>query len=138
MPNMSPTELAWLAGFIDADGHIGIRRPGTGYFVLQLVVGGTHRPSIERCRDLMTAGGPYADKRRPPRKPAWRTTLSGSKAKAVLTHIYPYMVTKRRQAAIALTFPIGNGLRGKPAPPLQLILQDECCKAIGKLNKKGC
>lgn len=134
---LKPTELAWLAGFIDTDGHIGVRRMGTGNFALQLVIGGTHKPSIETCQHMMNSGLYQDNIGSQTHKEGWRTTLSGTRAKGLLERVFPYMVTKKRQAAIALTFPVGNGGHHHPGHPLLKVLQNECCKAMSKLNKKG-
>ena len=129
-----PTELAWLAGFIDGEGYIGVRK-SQGWYSLCITIGNTHLKSVENCKFLAPYfRGPYADKRRPPRRPAWRVTVQGKKAQEVLREIYPYLITKKRQAAIALSFPVGNGGRNKPKPLLGYIFQEECYKALKSAN----
>ena len=137
MPAKS-TELAWLAGFIDADGHIGVEYSRLcDTYALRVGVCNTHKPSVEKCQSLM-GGGLYPNGfESSTRKQSWRGSLAGAATKDLLKRVFPYMVTKKRQAAIAFVFPMGSGGNGRPAHPLLKILQKECYKALGALNKRG-
>jgi hypothetical protein len=132
MPDQSA--LSWLAGFIDGEGYIGVRST-QGWYALSLTIGNTHLRSLERCIEIAPGfGGPYTDKRVPPRRPSWRVTIQGKKAKELLEALYPHLVTKKQQAAIGLVFPIGNGGPMRPLPSLAKIVQEECYKALKAVN----
>ena len=134
MAQLTENQLAWLAGFVDGEGYIGVRQ-SQGWYSLCITIGNTHLQSLENCRRVAPDfRGPYADKRRPPRRPAWRITVQGKKAQSLLRSLYPYLVTKKIQAGIGLAFPVGNGGRNRPSPSLAVLLQEECYKALKASN----
>ena len=113
-------ELAYLAGFFDGEGSIGVyesmvkNRPSatTRSLVqaLRIGVAGTHRESIARLQRRW--GGTMVPENRrtllPNHKLTWYWTVTGSRAKTVLEQLLPYLSVKREQAALALMTPISR------------------------------
>ena len=101
---MNNTELAYVAGIVEADGSIGINRWKGAYKVvvqvsmrkafipewLKLKVGGTLVRYMERG------------------KPSHKWMVTSHKAKELCSSMLPYLVEKRSQAKIALLFPINE------------------------------
>lgn len=108
-PPLSVAEAAYLAGFFDADGSVGVYRKGRGY-LLQATANGVHQESIERFTKVF-GGWTFLENRSmlPNHKNCWRWTASNAVAKAALTELLPYLVVKRAQVEVALTYPFGRG-----------------------------
>lgn len=106
------TDLAWAAGFIDGEGCITIRRyrvPGGRNLAYQvaIVVANTHRESVEKVCAILGVGKIFIlkkDASLPYLLPSWQYHANAQQAKQVLTKIYPYLVTKKRDADIALEY----------------------------------
>ena len=84
---MNQVEAAWLAGIIDGEGSIYIRRSrkketDNFTYALSVRVGMTHKR----------------------KKKIFLWTLDTRKAEKVLKEVYPYLVTKKEQATLALAF----------------------------------
>ena len=107
---MKKTDIAYIAGIMDGEGCIHIKRhtkePATQY-TLQITVGSTQE---WLCRYLQFSfGGSVRQnlsvtKRIPPQKPFWVWRVSAALAYNFLKIIYPYLHLKREQARIALEF----------------------------------
>ena len=107
------TDLAYLAGFIDADGFIAINRycprknDSDGRYGYNLRIGAvnTQREVLEWIQNKF---GGYIYKRKPsnPEKHriAYAWYLDSKKAEAVLRLISPYLKRKKLQANIAIKF----------------------------------
>lgn len=103
---MDSHEAAYLAGFFDGEGCVGAYMRGDKV-VLRLAVGNTHRPSLDRIQRAF--GGstcPINQKKRPRNKPQWQWSITGQRAKDALAVMLPYLLTKKAQAEIALTWPL--------------------------------
>lgn len=104
------TTLAYLAGVIDGEGCMGIRRTkssgkfkSTRYAAI-LTVGNTSRLLIEQ---LMAAFGVGSVTYRYPTKTkraCYLWTVSSHGAREVLRLVHPYVIVKRAQAAVLLEF----------------------------------
>lgn len=76
---------------------------GKPYYALRLTVEMTHYRTIQRLRELFAAGSIHA-RTRGGHKPTWTWTLNGEAAEKALRLIFPYLVTKRGEAMMALAF----------------------------------
>lgn len=126
---MSAVEAAWFAGYFDADGCVGIynhktkREDGTPRnenWVVLLGVSGIHRESLERWKAAF-GGTLYLTNprvRRPNERTLWQWKQAGRAALVTLAAITPYLVTKREQAEVALTYPLSTIARGIYQPDL--------------------
>lgn len=99
---MTDVEAAWLAGLIDGEGCIWGRWPKKKNVIVEISM--THKPTLERVQQLFP--GRFAKKiigrGSLSLKPqwCWRTDTNGTRT--LLRALLPYLVTKRREAEIAL------------------------------------
>lgn len=104
---VTPTALAWAAGFIDGDGSItivGHKGQRCNSCMLQIGVGNRNRESLLRLEDLF--GGSVTKHRKDgasgPSTFQWRATTRI--AVACLRLIEPYLFIKRDQAQLGIEF----------------------------------
>ena len=92
-------DLAWAGGLIDGEGYIGI-----GSRSLRLDVQSTSRITIETLHSLFN-GNCYVERRRTSTgRPVFRWAVGGRKARDVLIVLVPYLVEKKRQAELSVSY----------------------------------
>ena len=99
---MTETEKAWLAGIFDGEGCVWCRWPKRKNVIVEVKM--THLPTIERIHALFPgrlATGSLS-KNAFGKRPQWRWSLDTRGSKVFLALVLPYLVTKRREAEIAL------------------------------------
>ena len=106
---MCPVDVAYLAGIIDGEGHIGLERHGKSYS-LRLAV---HTTSKELAEWILTTTG-YGNKvqeRRETRSvvirkrmPTYEWRVFGRQAAQMIGKVRPYLRVRDKQADIALAF----------------------------------
>ena len=106
MPVITDTEAAYLAGFIDADGHIGIvrrttRRGDKHYAYIRPVVqiGQAKRKILDWISDLV--GGTVSIHGQ---RGFYNLRFHAGTIRWLLPQLLPYMQVKKRQAQIVLEF----------------------------------
>lgn len=148
---MKTEDLAYIAGLVDGEGHIRIRRfkrqsSGSGHIAVCIF------NSDKRMIDFVSerfAGRTYFRQRHADKnhKPSYGWEANGGNAKVFLEAVAPYLLTKKRQAELALKFravqegtPRRQKLRMAGRPTMDAVttstriyLMDE----IDKLNKRG-
>jgi hypothetical protein len=143
---LDETFWAWLAGFIDGEGDIGIARqkeprsPAGAHHGVRVRVTNTSFEVMELIHGKV-GGNLYRGL--PPRnghRPVTRITWNGKAAVELLLHVYPYLKIKRPQALLALKFGLllregGGKSEGLPSPNLKR--REEIYKAIRELNQRG-
>ena len=104
---MTPTEAAWLAGFLDGEGSFMVTRSfrktcAAPTYIAVVAAANTDIRLVERCKTL--AGGCIVGiKSKSDRwKDAYHWTLKGVGVGPVLVEIIPYLVSKKRQAELLL------------------------------------
>lgn len=116
---LSPTEIAYIAGLIDADGTISSsrqRKPNGTYQMpkpLVLIVNG-HFPMIEWLKLKVGAGCSYLTKTKPRREgqvsanwaPVHRYQLTGLKAIRLVEACMPHLLVKRERAELMVRLPM--------------------------------
>ncbi len=109
----SKADFAWAAGLIDGEGCIAIatydadHAPGctSRRYVLILKVTMGHRPTVERIAQLLGVGTVQDHVARSARVNASYSWVAQSrKAEAALRAVRPYLVTKAKEADVALAF----------------------------------
>lgn len=137
---LSETDKAYLAGLIDADGHIVIKTvrdtayPGIG-------VNQTDFQALEWMADKLKATVSFHTRRRKGKKGGYHreqmiVRLHGARAQLLCAAILPYLKIKKRQAEIVLRFPCDtrrNGGLSEDINTVRFELQTE----IHKLNQRG-
>ena len=109
------TELAWLAGFIDGEGTIYITH-GRDQQMLFLRIGNTHVPSLEKIKKICRVGyiGLHSGGRgRLGKREVYKWSVQANQALKVLQKVFPYLVTKKAQAEIAIAFQSHKNSRRK-------------------------
>lgn len=136
---MLETDKAYIAGFVDGEGYIGIsihrrkdwNRP---YYTTQLNVYNTDIFALQSMAESAGVGSIYLAHRqeRPEHKIGyvWRTT--GLKAIELLKELLPYLKVKHKQAELAIRFPAdGRSFHNNQAA------QEAIREAIKILNQGG-
>jgi len=102
---ISPTDAAWLAGIIDGEGCFTIIRRATGVIGISLQISNTCEIMLHKVQRLL--GGHITNIPQQPRetRSAWQWRISAKKdLRRICLTILPYLVSKRPQAIVALTF----------------------------------
>jgi hypothetical protein len=146
----SQEELAWLAGFMDGEGYIGLNmwsRKRKFSMCPRVTITNTDKPTIEYIYDLMHRMGVGAyiyprNRTNPKHATAWDIIITRfSVVPRLLIPILPYLKTKRKQAETILDFIIYRQERIKGASrvsdvhygPEEMAYRDE----LSRLNQKG-
>lgn len=113
----SETDKAYMAGFVDGEGHIGIgvlaSKTGRGRHTLTVTIVNTHIPTLEKLAEIWD--GKVLGFRKRNTKRAWKQIAdlrwSTKSAALMLLEIQPYLITKPEQCRVALDFAatIGTG-----------------------------
>ena len=105
---MTKEELAYIAGFVDGEGCIYIKKPGKrNLHEIKLTVANTDKDVMDWI--AVTVGcGKVRLRSRKPLKPYWKDqydwSVTGSTAIRILSEIYPYLKCKKLQAEIAFKY----------------------------------
>ncbi len=127
---MTEHELAWLAGFIDGEGSLGIERRRhvlkggriVHRFMPKMSVTNTHLPTIKKVARMTNgsrSGWPIGRRQavmvtKPAKralkkyKQCYCVQWSAERARIVMREVLPYLVTKRAQAKTVLSMPKGR------------------------------
>ena len=157
MNNLTETQRAYLAGYIDADGCISITQTGrtskngNKCYGCVLRVSSTNRGILDLLLNWTGLGYvrpqpvQHYRKTRAERfvvnvkaRPQWRWQLSANKIRILLPAILPYMELKKERALLAMEL-LGNKprVRGKGVTQEEI---DRCSKIatrMRQLNKRG-
>jgi len=104
--NRQGTKIAWLAGFFDGEGSVGIYENGTGNFYVRLTLTNTDKATLERVQEILEENEipSYCrwDQQKTNRKPRWQLLWLGStKPMKLIDLLLPHLVTKKEQAELA-------------------------------------
>ena len=98
--------MAYVAGFIDGEGNIGVSYfKSTGTYYLHITVPQTHRKPLEVL--LETFGGNIWNRpipKNPKHKQQWYWRVTRKLAASVLNELLPYLVLKKEQAELGIVF----------------------------------
>lgn len=129
-------DKAYLAGIIDGEGWITVHKTKGRYYYLYL---GVKMTTTEALELLSSASGKDMQKYhwgKPSNSPTYQVMLYGKEVQQLLELLFPYLRVKRRQATLALAFPLGNGYK-KPVSVSCRESQKVIYKEIKQLNKRG-
>lgn len=108
---MRDVDRAWLAGFIDGEGHIGLvalrsGKYGGGRYELVVAVFNTHIPTLVSIHEDWPGGRMYTRERDTEKGHRISGTVKwvSRKAANLLQEVYPFLRTKKEQARVALEF----------------------------------
>lgn len=126
---MNDARLAYCAGIVDGEGCIFIGRHRSKVkgradnYCLTLRVAMCHEATIKRLAQVVGIGTVYNGKGKAAlvKRPLWIWHASSANAAAALSTLLPYLLAKRPEADLALSFaqlpmtPHGGGVRVDPA-----------------------
>lgn len=122
-PPVINQDVCWVAGIVDGEGCISIQKhkplkssQNTTYG-LRIGVKMTHLPTVEKIMSIFSTGKIYEDHTNPRIAYKWETRTKN--AYSVLRSIYPYLLTKRKEAFLAIDFYSGY-ISGKLLGPRKL------------------
>jgi len=105
------TDLAWVAGFIDGEACITIRKYKGQKAVnfthqLDIHLSNTSREALEKVQSVLGVGVIHSIPQRAKLgfKETWQFVIVANQAEAALRQVLPYLIAKRREADIALEF----------------------------------
>ncbi len=136
--------IAYMAGIVDGEGCITITRrkirrlkTNNWYYEPQVIVGNINKELISFCVDCY--GGWIATLKR--HNQNWATIyhwkVTGNEMKSLLNDIIPYLIVKKKQANIVLSFPKYNRNGQKRRTYIEKQEQENLWFAIKKLNSGG-
>lgn len=128
------TEAAYLAGMIDADGHV-ILAEKAGRVVPIVGITSTNGALLQWVHRTLGVGGVYDQHPETDRRKAsggWQ--LRGAGTVSVLAQVAPYMLVKAEQAQIVLEF---VARRAIPREALDDAWQREARERVRLLNQRG-
>ena len=137
---MRDIDAAYLAGYIDGDGHIGItlkKRPlGGKQHLVQMEIASTEKNVPEMA--FLEFGGSLGLRRRYGKnKDLWRWIITGKKTASVINVVKKYMVLKIDQADIALRFVDTIKQRGSKLTEQEFAHRENLRGMILALNERG-
>src|SRR5262252_10368729 len=109
---MSATDLAWLAGIIDGEGCVKIRHT---YHMngeirqrhtpsCEIVVGMTHRSTIERCREIAGCGSNIRQEYKNRKVVCFFWGVYGQNARDLARKLHPYSITKKAKLEEVMSY----------------------------------
>ncbi len=110
---MSVSEAAYVAGFVDGEGTIGIIRETrkealAGFrYTAYISIANTDLKVLEAVREMMGNGrvvGGYQKAAKPHYKMGWKLTLSPNQIRHIIIQLMPYLIVKRKQAELVHDF----------------------------------
>jgi hypothetical protein len=137
---MTPEELAYLAGFIDGEGSLQIQRrihrnefgEWLGYSIY-LDVGQTRRDILEYLKEQAGGGCIHHKPSVGNRKQSWMLRIMGSQALKFVSQIRPYLRVKSEIADVFLRFP----MTGRKTTDEQRQIKDALFLRARELNHRG-
>jgi hypothetical protein len=143
MSNSRNEELAWAAGFLDGEMHIGTTRTGKGDNKrLHLVVCQVEKGPLERLQGILGVGGIYGPYNigRTNRQPYKQFHITKAvEVKSVIKMVWPWLSEPKRKQAIEAFSAYDNRALHKPGPkskprPIPNCHPDRPFKAKGMCN----
>jgi len=138
---LKPTDAAWLAGLIDGEGCIQIHqqrgRPNCrDQFQLDLSVGMMTSEAVQRAHAITGLGSCHQQNRG-----VWDWSVRGRQTAEFLRAIYPYLVTKRRQAALGIMLmehiAEQRGNRVRPLTDEAIAYREALKRSVSACNQRG-
>ncbi len=103
---MTEVQIAYLAGFFDGEGTIGIYTDNGSRYVVRISLSNTSKESVYLFKQYF--GGCVFTQKRNEQKPTWRTVyrwqIGNTQADRFFEIITPYLRLKYRQAKLAIQF----------------------------------
>jgi hypothetical protein len=136
---ITSADLAYTAGMVDGEGHIGLA-PNKSSFVPILIVTNTDQRIIDWLFERFSGAIHHHDRNNALHKARHNWRLQGKHATRLLELLLPYLVLKRKQAEIAISFyapgvSFHDGPRRIPGSELER--RTSLHRDLKELNKRG-
>lgn len=140
------TDLAYAAGFVDGEGYVSVKRAGylregwSRHYRLYISVANTNPLVIDWFKAKFGGSIKRATKREnPTHKPCYSWIISAKSGALFLKLITPYLIIKKTQAELCLTFQttIRKDLGTTRLPAEILEQREQFYQDVKLLNKKG-
>lgn len=135
-------DKGWTAGIIDGEGSIGIYLcPGATRkgFQLAIEVSNSDTRMISRLKELWGGWTKPRTKQKSFHKQQWRWGLSSREAMEFLEIIFPYLISKKEQALLAIEFQkrkkCNYGARRLPRNEVEV--RENIAKKMKELKRQG-
>jgi len=128
---MEETDVAYVAGFMDAEGCICIVKAKTRYF-LKVVVANTNSGALRRVQEVMNRNVSMYKDNRKRHSQLFYLAVYGKSAKSFLERIMPYLRVKKTQALLAVDFQ--SKVQNKPKLPIYV--QDNYREQVSLLKHR--
>lgn len=129
-------KLSYIAGLVDGEGCITIGQRCRGNYQLVFRVAMYDKEPLELIEE--TFGGSVDSSNRKDGKPQWCYTATGGKAADIITQLFPNLIVKKAEAAIAIAFQTGmTSYKGghRVVPPEEITFREACYQQMQKLIK---
>ena len=149
----SDVEIAWFAGFFDGEGSIFISprkrvtilsQHVTTTYHLRLSIANTDPAALAKCKDIWDAGHFMqhdGKTKKPNHRLSWVWRAETVQAAKILYAVLPYLVTKRLQAEIALSWWDERAKRPAVGRKMRDLAWDEIDEtarlAVSKMKHRG-
>lgn len=134
--------LAYFAGLIDGEGHLGIKRDGTGVKARnhspvhqeRLSVGSTNRAVLELLMSFFGCGRIYYRRTANGRQEWWVWDVMCRQAVSVIRQLYPYLRIKKPEADLILRLSDSRMTSRIQLTSEQIAYRDSLCDALKALH----
>lgn len=127
------TDWAWLAGIIDGEGYVGVRRYGGDSKPYEFVrVGMSDLHPLLRAAKITGSHPPTRPQIKPGRRPAFELAIYGRKAALVIARVYKYLTGKRLCALIAYNAYLQRMPYVNRRAPARVMRRLEACAQLSK------
>ena len=147
---ITDSQKAYVAGFLDGDGCIGIyrvkrRRSSNWHYVLNVIFSQSRGDKMKVLKRIEGLYGGYIVKiaRQPGAHQAWALRMTGEKATQLIDDVYGFLYVRKKQATLALKFMeyknnhSGQKLGCLGLPQEYIDFYEECRIKMNWYNRRG-
>jgi hypothetical protein len=136
LPNsLTEAQAAYVAGMIDADGHIGIYKHSNGQPRIVISVSNTYIPVLTWIKNTTGVGSVGLNQaERSGYKASYKWNSGGPSGVALLRQVIPYMQVKAARAALAIEY---QDILADPKKSVDLKLRASYRDRMLMMNRRG-
>ena len=143
---MNSHEWAYLAGLLDADGSVSVRKykrkdSSTYKYHVECVISNSDNSLMDWLVTKLGGGVLIINKKAPQKhKTVWRWVVTGRKVIPILEKCIPHMIVKKQRARLGLQFAETLSqfpLSGKATPDDVVEMRDYIVTQIKRMNHRG-
>ncbi|MDA2921681.1 LAGLIDADG family homing endonuclease [Patescibacteria group bacterium AH-259-L07] len=133
---ISNEEKSYLAGYIDADGSLGIYKSNHGYYSVIVTASSTDLRVLNRLKFLYKGSVRCVRHGKENWKDEYRWVIATKQSVKFLNDIYSYLILKKDRAKVLLDFQ-STMKSGQYLTPEIIKIREKLLRKIATLNKKG-